>query len=59
MYIYYVSLGGALRAPLDVRDKIHIAAAEAGAPAAAPAAEPWIHVFYHEPYFQVGSKVYS
>ena len=37
--IYYVSLGGALRAPLDVRDKVHTAAAEA----AAPAADPWIH----------------
>ena len=49
--IYYVSLGGALRAPLDVRDKVHTAAAEAAAPAAAPAAalaeapaaDPWIH----------------
>ena len=29
------SLGGALRAPLDVRDKVHTAAAEAAAPAAA------------------------
>ena len=37
--IYYVSLGGALRAPLDVRDKVHTAAALA----AAPAADPWIH----------------
>ena len=51
--IYYVSIGGALRAPLDVRDKAHTAAA----PAAAPAADPWIygsisfimnHIFYHE-----------
>ena len=49
--IYYVSPGGALRAPLDVRDKVHTAAAEAAAPAAAPAAalaaapaaDPWIH----------------
>ena len=31
--IYYVSLGGgALRAPLDVRDKVHTAAAEAADP---------------------------
>ena len=45
------SLGRALRAPLDVRDKVHTAAAEAAAPAAAPAAalaaapaaDPWIH----------------
>ena len=50
--IYYVSLGGVLRGPLDVRDKVHTAAAEAAAaPAAAPAAalaagpaaDPWIH----------------
>ena len=42
---------GALRAPLDVRDKVHTASAEAAAPAAAPAAalaaapaaDPWIH----------------
>ena len=38
---------GALRAPLDVRDKVYTAAAEAAAPAAplaaAPAADPWIH----------------
>ena len=39
--IYYVSLGGALRAPPDVHDKIRTAAAEtAAAPAAAPAAVP-------------------
>ena len=45
------SLGGALRAPLDVRDKVHAAAAEAAAAeaapaaalAAAPAADLWIH----------------
>ena len=44
-------IGGALRAPLYVHDKIHTAAAEAAAPAAAPAAalaaapaaDPWIH----------------
>ena len=41
--IYYISLAGALRAPLDVRDKVHTAAAEAAAPAAALAADPWIH----------------
>ena len=41
--IYYVIIGGALRAPLYVHDKIHTAAAEAAAPAAAPAADPWIH----------------
>ena len=59
--IYYVGLGGALRAPLNVRDKIHTAAAPAAAPAAAeapaPAADPWIHgsiffimnhIFYNE-----------
>ena len=62
--IYYVSLGGALRAPLDVRDKVYTAAAEAAAPAApaaalaaAPAADPLIHgsisfimnhIFYYE-----------
>ena len=46
--IYYVSLGGALRAPLDVRDKVHTAAAPAAALAAAPA-DPWIHIFYCEP----------
>ena len=41
--IYYVIIGGALRAPLYVHDKIHTAAAEAAAPAAAPATDPWIH----------------
>ena len=49
--IYHVIIGGALRAPLYVHDKIHTAAAEAAAPAAAPAAalaaapaaDPWIH----------------
>ena len=50
--ICYVIMGGALCAPLDVRDKVHTAAAaEAAAPAAAPAAalaatpaaDPWIH----------------
>ena len=45
---------GALRARLDVRDKVHTAAAEAAAeapaPAAALAADPWIHIFYYEPY---------
>ena len=35
--IYYVSKGGALRAPLYVHDEIHTAAAEAAALAAAPA----------------------
>ena len=35
--IYYVSIGGALRAPLYVHDEIHTAAAEAAALAAAPA----------------------
>ena len=34
--IYYVSIGGALRAPLYVHDEIHTAAAEAAALAAAP-----------------------
>ena len=51
--LYYVSLGEAIRSPLDVRDKIHTVAAEAAAPAAAlaaalaaaPAADPWIHGF--------------
>ena len=42
MYLLRKS-GGALRAPLDVRDKVHTAAAEAAAPAAALAADPWIH----------------
>ena len=37
--IDYVSIGGALRAPLYVRDEVHPAAAEA-AQAAAPAAAP-------------------
>ena len=32
---YYVIIGGALRAPLYVHDKVHTAAA--------PAADPWIH----------------
>ena len=35
--IDYVSIGGALRAPLHVHDEIHTAAAEAAALAAAPA----------------------
>ena len=35
--IYYVDIGGALRAPLYVHDEIHTAAAEAAALAAAPA----------------------
>ena len=43
-----------LRAPLDVRDKVHTAA-EAAAPAAAPAAalaaDPWLHNFHYEPNF--------
>ena len=44
VYIYYVRLGGALRATLYARDEIHTAAAEAAAAlAAAPAADPWIH----------------
>ena len=47
---YYVIVGRALRAPLDVSDKIHTAAAEAAAPAAAPAADPWIHGSI-DPYF--------
>ena len=34
--ISYVRIGGALRAPLYVHDKIHTAAAEAAAEAAAP-----------------------
>ena len=34
---YYMSIGGALRAPLYVHDEIHTAAAEAAALAAAPA----------------------
>ena len=33
--IYYVDIGGALRAPLYVHDKIHTAEAAAAAPAAA------------------------
>ena len=41
--ISYVSIGGALRAPLYVHDEIHTVAAEAAALAAAPAADPWIH----------------
>ena len=49
--IYYVSIGGALRAPLYAHDEIHTVSAEAAAPAAAPAAalaaapaaDPWIH----------------
>ena len=51
--IYYVIIGGALRAPLYVHDKIHTAAAaEAAAPATAydqaalaatSATDPWIH----------------
>ena len=63
-FFLYGSLGGALCAPLDIRDKVHTAAAEAAAPAAAPAAalaaapaDPWIHgsisfimnhIFYYE-----------
>ena len=35
--IYYVSIGGALRAPLYVHDERHTAAEEAAALAAAPA----------------------
>ena len=50
MYLLLKSRG-ALRAPLDVRDKVHTAAAEPAAPAAAPAAalaaapaaDAWIH----------------
>ena len=56
--------GGALRAPLDVRDKVYTAAAEAAAPAAAPAAalaaapaaDSWIHIFYNEPYSYYETK---
>ena len=36
--IYYVFIGGALRAPLYVHNEIHTAEAAATAPAAAPAA---------------------
>ena len=50
MYLLH-NYRGALRAPLDVHDKVHTVAAEAAAPAAAPAAalaaapaaDPWIH----------------
>ena len=50
MYLLRTSRGGASR-PLDVRDKVHTAAAEAPASAAAPAAalaappaaDPWNH----------------
>ena len=38
--IYYVDIGGALRAPLYVHDKIHTAEAAAEAGAAAPAGAP-------------------
>ena len=55
---YDVIIGGALRAPLYVHDKINTAAADAAAPAAAsaaavaaaPAADPWIHIFCYETY---------
>ena len=51
--IDYVIIGGALRAPLYVHDKVHTVAA-AAAPAADPwihgSMDPWIHIFYSEPY---------
>ena len=54
VYIYYVRLGGALRATLHVHDEIHTAAAESAAPAAAP----WIHIFYYEPYLLFSCEEY-
>ena len=49
--IYYVIIGGALRAPSYLHDQEYTVAVEAAAPAAAPvaalaaapAADPWIH----------------
>ena len=40
---YYVIIGGPLRGPPYLHDKVHTLAAEASAQEAAPAAVPWIH----------------